>query len=123
MSLADSLTPKNTEEIKPGLFIQSYQGGYRQIKPLAWNGEIRWREQIRTIFCFRTIFTIALILFLAWSYYSNTKSCEEFQANPCPYLGDLTDYCFGITQDINKNIPFIIENGKEMDSNPLSGDP
>ena len=89
MSLIDSLTPKDTEEIKPGLFIQTYREGYRQINPIAWNRKWRLKKQ----FGWRNLFFILLVLFIAWSYIDNTKSCEEFQADPCKHLNNLTNFC------------------------------
>ncbi len=93
MSLVNILTPKDTEEIRPGLFIRKVGDGYRGINPMAWNGKFRWREQMRTIFCFRTIVTMALIIFISWSYYSDTKACSEFQENPCEHLPRLNKFC------------------------------
>lgn len=93
MSLIDSLTPKNTEEIKPGLFIKKTGRGYRQVNPMAWMGKYRWQEQKKSIFCFRTLFTIALIIFITWGYYSDTKGCVEFQENPCEYLVEINKFC------------------------------
>ena len=63
MDLVKMLTPKDTEEVRPGLFIQKTKKGYRQIHPAAWNGKINWKGQIKSMISFRTIFTIALILF------------------------------------------------------------
>ncbi|KKL12538.1 hypothetical protein LCGC14_2534780 [marine sediment metagenome] len=60
MSLIDSLTPKDTEEIRPGLFIQKREKGYRVLNPIAWNGKYRWRKQ----FSWRSVFTIAIIIFI-----------------------------------------------------------
>ncbi len=93
MSIIDGLTPKHTEEYKPDFFVQKTARGYRQINPLAWNGKIRYREQLKTVFNIRTIFTIALILFIAYNYFENTNSCAEFQSDPCIYLQNLTNYC------------------------------
>jgi len=82
MDITKNLTPKDTEEIKPGLFIQKRKNGkYKQIYPLAWEGKLRWKEQLKTIFTFRTFFTIALILFLAWSYIHDTGECRFIVEN------------------------------------------
>lgn len=78
MTLADSLTPKNTEELKPGLFIQKTRKGYRQIEPMAWKGKIRTKEQLRTVFSLRTLVFIAIISFIAWSYVNDTRQLVEF---------------------------------------------
>lgn len=81
MSLADSLTPKNTEELKPGLFIQKTKKGYRQIEPMAWKGKLRTKEQLRTIFSLRTLVFIAIISFIAWSYVNDTRQLTEFYSD------------------------------------------
>lgn len=89
MSLMDSLTPKDTEEMKPELFIQKKGDVYRQINPIAWNGKWRLKKQ----FGWRNLFFILLVLFIAWSYIDNTERCEEFQADPCRHLNNLTNFC------------------------------
>ncbi len=69
MSLIKSLTPKNTEEVKPGLWIQKRKSGkYHQVLPFAWEGKWLWKEQLKTVFTFRTLATILIISFIAWSY-------------------------------------------------------
>ncbi len=125
MSLIDSLTPKNTEEIKPGLFIQKTPRGYRQINPMAWNGEFRTKEQLRTIINFKSIFTIALILFIAYHYSVNTTTCEEFQKNPCPHLPAYIDFC-SIGEDPKYGNENFLENlnyDVSTDTNSLQGYP
>ena len=71
------LTPIDTEEIKPNLFIKKTDKGYRQVHPLVWNNKYRWKEQLKTVFTFRTFFTLALIIFIAWSYVHDTKECFD----------------------------------------------
>ncbi len=94
MTLVNFLTPKETEEIRPGIFIQKHKDNYRIVKPLAWNGKFRTREQLKTVFNLRTAFTIALIVFIAYSYVQQTSYCNEIQSNPCGILYNLTDYCY-----------------------------
>ena len=91
MSLIDGLTPKDTEEIKPGLFVQKKKNGYRAVNPIAWNGKYRWRKQ----FGWRTVFTIAIICFIAFTYFNETSYCRQLQENPCELLPNITDYCYG----------------------------
>ena len=93
MGIVEALTPKDTEELRPGLFIQKTSKGYRQIKPLAWKGELKIKEQLKTLLNFRTLFTIVLICFIAWSYFEDTQACREFQADPCPLLDSYNEYC------------------------------
>jgi len=113
------LTPSDTEEIKPGLFIQTRyrniddgQGnvigrealGYRQIEPLVWEGKFRKKEQLRSIFSWRTLITISIILFIAWSYLHDTGAYREFYnsyaQNPIAFcenvLSGLTDDKMGL---------------------------
>lgn len=93
MSITETLTPKNTEEVKPGLFIQKTKKGYRSINPVAWNGKIRWKEQLRTVISLRTFTTLAIIIFLAWSYTHDNKALVEFHdtiiQNPYKFCSDL----------------------------------
>ena len=44
MNFTKVLTPSDTEEIKPGLFIQRRGNKYRQISPAAWDGKIIWKN-------------------------------------------------------------------------------
>ncbi len=79
MSIIDFLTPKDTEEIKPGLFVQKGRQGYKVIQPLAWNGQLKIKEQLRSVFSLRTFITIGIILFLAWSYSHDIKGLNDFR--------------------------------------------
>ncbi len=98
MELIKSLTPENTEEIRPGFFLQRLitKNGviHRQVKPLAWNGQWMIKEQLKTVLNMRTAFTIALILFIAWSYFDQTEYCRELQKDPCNLLNNITEYCY-----------------------------
>ena len=86
MTLADNLTPRDTEEIKPGLFIQKTKKGYRKVEPMAWKGKLRWKEQLKTVITVRTILTLSIILFVVWSYTHDVQVYkgfyEEFTQNP-----------------------------------------
>ena len=93
MSLADKLTPKNTEEIKPGLFIQKTASGYRSVTPAAWEGKINWKVTLLGSQPLKHLFVFALLMFLAYGYFSGTISCDEFQSDPCKYLPNITSYC------------------------------
>lgn len=93
MSWADRLTPQDTEEIRPGLFVQKKLGKYRVVHPAAWDGKINWSVTLLGSQPIKHLFIFALIIFLAYSYTSATSGCEEFQADPCPYLANLTSYC------------------------------
>jgi hypothetical protein len=98
--LISFLTPKNTEEVKPNLFIQQTRGEsimsrldkivkghqlhiipdkYRQITPVAWDNKIinhtaLWfgANPIKSTLVF------LLILFIAWSYVHDINARDEF---------------------------------------------
>ncbi len=93
MTLADSLTPKNTEEIRPNLFVQKKGDTYRQIWPMAWGGKVRWKQQLKTIITLRTIFTLAVVLFLAYSYTHDIQELKDFHSevmdNPDAWCSEL----------------------------------
>lgn len=94
MSLKEILTPKDTEELKPGLFIQKQvhknKVSYNQIRPLVWKGEWKLNNQIG----WRTLINIIIIVFLAWTYFEETSFSRELQENPCDILPNITQYCF-----------------------------
>lgn len=95
MNWKDALTPKDTEEIRPGLFIQSRPKNpdsieYRVINPICWNGKYRWRKQ----FSWKNLITIIIIAFLAWSYLNETQYARELAENPCELLPNITKYCY-----------------------------
>ncbi len=90
MSFIDGLTPKDTEEIKPELFIQKKGDKYRQVYPLAWNGKLRWKEQLKTIISVRTIFTLAIILFLVYAYTNDVQEYKTFYEN---IMSNPIDFC------------------------------
>ncbi len=98
------LAPKDTEEVRPGLYVRTmykpiyHKGdmiarepiGYRRVEPVVWNGEYRWKEQLKTVFSLRTIFTIAIICFVAWSYYHDVGEYKGFFDD---VTGDPITYC------------------------------
>ncbi len=95
MSWKKVLTPINTEEIRPGLFIQSKPKNpdnvqYRVINPICWKGKYRWNKQ----FSWKNLITIIIIAFLAWSYFTETQYSRELQENPCEMLPDIQKYCY-----------------------------
>lgn len=91
MNFIKSLTPKNTEEIKPNFFIQKRKSGlYKQVYPLVWNGRLRWKEQLKTVFSFRTLLTLAIIIFLVFSYLNDVKQYKDFYES---YSEDPIGFC------------------------------
>ena len=89
MDFVKALTPKETEEIKPGLFIQRTSKGYRQIEPAAWNGKINWKNLFGGKNFLRNFVWFAIIIFVAWSYFHDTKEFREFyievNSNPAEF--------------------------------------
>lgn len=92
-SFIKALTPKNTEEVKPGLFIQTTARGYRNIYPAAWNGKINWKNFIFGGSFFKTIGWFAIILFIVWSYQHDVAEYKEFYervaSNPLVWCQDV----------------------------------
>lgn len=89
--IIEDLTPKRTEEIKPNLFIQQTRGGkYRQVHPIAWDGKIRWKEQLSSVISFRFVFTIVVVLFLYWSYFHDIGELNAFRNN---IIANTSQFC------------------------------
>jgi hypothetical protein len=101
MTWTEKLTPKNTEEIKPNLFIQKTNKGYRQIYPAAWNGKINYNNLIFGKGFWKSLLWVFILLLLAYGYYTSTKACEDFQQDPCKYLPNITTYCIGLEENPN----------------------
>lgn len=79
MSLKDLLTPKETEEIKPGLFVQKRgESKYRIIEPMVWNGKYRWKSIILGKDFWKHFIWFLLLMYLSWSYMHDTKECATF---------------------------------------------
>ena len=73
-----AITPKDTEEVKPGLFIQKKLGGYRQVHPSAWDGKINWKNFIFGGSIFKGLGFFLIIIFLAWSYQHDVAQYQDF---------------------------------------------
>ncbi len=99
MSVIDSLTPKNTEEIKPGLFIQTTARGFKQIYPAAWNGKINWKNLLIGPGFFKSFIFFAIIMFLVWSYSHDVETYknfyEEVSSNPEQYCREVSWFDVG----------------------------
>ena len=78
MSFIDSITPKNTQEIKPGLFVQERNNSYRVIHPVAWDGKINWKTFILGPNALKHFLIFLLIIFIAWSYSHDLSTYKEF---------------------------------------------
>jgi len=68
MNFKKILTPNDTEELKPNFYVQKKRGKYKQVLPIVYDNKWLIKKQLRTVFCLRTVVTLAIILFLAWSY-------------------------------------------------------
>ena len=84
---------EDTEEVRPGFFIQKKGHRYKRVYPLIWNGQWQVKEQLRTVFTLRTFFTIGLILFLAWAYQHDVQSYQDFyedvRSDPIGYCDEV----------------------------------
>ena len=109
MNLTKSLTPGDTEEVKPGLFIQKRGSGYRQISPAAWDGKINWSNFLLGANPLRNFVWFLIIVFLAWSYLYDVNAYKEFyeEVNSNPVL-----FCSNVTMgfDINYEDTHTIQN-------------
>ncbi len=77
MDFVKALTPKDTEEVREGLFIQRRLGKYRQVYPAAWNGKMNWYNLFTggSIWKSRTFILILLIVF---AYSIDVKNYKDF---------------------------------------------
>ena len=111
-------TPKDTEEIKPGLFLKQIKPGrYKVVEPIFWDGKWRLRNQ----FSWRNILFIVLVLFIAGSYYLDTKACRNFQDEICTNIVSINSMCFEFEklgyEDPKNFEDWEIENDKREDTN------
>lgn len=92
MSFIDSLTPKKTEEVKPGLFIQTTRKGYRQVYPAAWDGKINWHNFI-TGGTWRSLLWFFMLMFLVFAYNNDVAAYksyyEQVSSDPYAYCQDV----------------------------------
>ncbi|KKN67032.1 hypothetical protein LCGC14_0465860 [marine sediment metagenome] len=74
MNLKKGLEPKDTEEVRPGLYAQKKaDGSWKQIEPLVWKGKWRLKNQIS----WRNLLTIVLIILL---FFSGAKYVRFYEA-------------------------------------------
>ena len=123
MSFIDSITPKDTEEIKPGLFIQKKLGKYRQISPAAWDGKINYKNFLLGANPIRNLFWFALLMFLAWSYFHDVAEYRDFYME----INSGAERCYEICENM-ESYNSLDEVQKEENepfeySNPLPGYP
>jgi len=114
MNLIKILTPKDTEEIKPGLFIQKTKFGYRHITPVAWDGKINWKNFLMGKEFIRSLIWFIILMLIASSYYIDTKNCQEFQSDPCKYLMNLSTYCMNQGGDDDEQYPTSLQDNSKQ---------
>lgn len=73
MTIKESLIPKNTEEIKPGFFIQKYGDGYRQIDPMVWDNKVRWKSMILGKDWLKHFIFFIILMFIVYGYVHDNK--------------------------------------------------
>ena len=119
MTWIDRLTPKNTEEIKSGLFVQKKGDNYNVIHPAAWNGKINWKNLIIGPNFWRGFIFFIILMMIVSSYYIETRACRGFQENPCRNIMNLTRYCLEQSEKIGPNLG--VTNEREKDTNSIQG--
>lgn len=94
MNFIKTFTPKETEEIKPGLFIQKTSKGYRQVHPGAWDGKMIWKNLLLGPNFLKNFIWFVIIIFLAWSYFHDVDVYQEFyeevSSNPIAYCQNVS---------------------------------
>ena len=93
MGWAERLQPKDTEEVRPGVFIQKTMFGHRQVHPAAWDGKINWKNLIIGPNVMRNLIFFAIIVFMAWSYAHDTNELKGFYEYA---RGDPFQYCLDV---------------------------
>lgn len=79
--LSDFFTPKDTEEIKPNLFVKKKRDGqYAVVNPVYWNGKFR-KESILGRGWLVGLIMAASIIYLAWSYKTDMNTQHDFYTN------------------------------------------
>ncbi len=94
MNFIKALTPRHTEEVKPGLFVQARFSNpdkieWKQISPAAWDGKIIWKNLLFGKDFLKSFIFFLIIVFLAWSYFNDVKVYREFyeevNSNPAEF--------------------------------------
>ncbi|KKN59032.1 hypothetical protein LCGC14_0545870 [marine sediment metagenome] len=110
MNFTKALIPKDTEEIKPDLFIQKTSRGYRQVSPAAWDGKIIWKNFLFGQGFLKSLIFFAIILFLAWSYFHDVKVYQDFYEE---VISDPVLFCLNVSLESYE---------KYEDTNIIQGD-
>lgn len=107
-----AFTPKDVEEIRPGLFIQARPKNpdtieYKQVHPLYWNGHWKLKGQIS----WSNILMIFLIVALFFQGVKFVNFYEEVNADPVGFCQNVSLIDLG-------NIQFNYENTGAIQTNP-----
>lgn len=88
-----ALTPPDTEEIKPGLFIQKKLGRYRQVHPAAWDGKIIKNNLFFGGDFLKSFIFFAILMLIVWGYQHDVREYQEFyeniRSNPMVFCNDV----------------------------------
>ncbi len=100
MNFTKRLTPKDTEEIKPGFFIQRRGKGYRQVYPGAWNEEIIWKNLLFSGMGWKNLLWFTIIIFVAWSYWHDVQAYRDFYEE---VISDPVQFCLNVSLESYDN--------------------
>ncbi|HEC37462.1 hypothetical protein LCGC14_0476680 [marine sediment metagenome] len=101
MNFKKVLTPRDTEEIKPGLFIQKTRKGYKQIHPAVWNDKVNYKNLLFGHGFLRSFIWFAILMFIAWSYFHDVETYQEFYEE---VSSDPVAFCSNVSLfDLNQN--------------------
>lgn len=112
MNFTKAFTPKDTEEIKPGLFIQRTTRGYRQISPGAWDGKIIWKNLLFGQGFLKSFIFFLIIIFIAWSYFHDVRVYQDFYEE---VISDPVLFCLNVQLESYDNYEdtYIIQSDNE----------
>ena len=128
MNFTERLTPKDTEEIKPGLFVQTKYGElldkdgqtvigkapmeYKQIYPAAWEGKIMWKNLLWGKGFLKSFLWFTIIIFVAWSYWHDVQVYQEFYEE---VISDPILFCLNVSLESYDNYEdtYIIQSDNE----------
>lgn len=99
--IAKAVTPQDTEEVKPGLFVQTkfvrkagsgekVPKSYRTVYPSAWDGKINWNNFIFGGSVLKTIIPFLVVLFIVFAYVNDVREYKNFYET---VRGDPIAYC------------------------------
>ena len=118
MTFRSMVTPKDTEEIKPGLFIQKKGDVYRQVYPACWEGRMNWVNFFWGGKPWKSLFFFGLILFLVWSYLHDVGEYRDFYIE---VQSNQVEYCTQVFQELGE---VGVKNGEQiLDPFALSSNP